>query len=581
MRDVRVLAALALVACGTQGTQGESDGATPADAEARADARRGDAAGVLGHHDAGMGADASPRADAMSAVEARGSVEASPDAGIADVTVLPDVATHDDASARDAGAPTPDAGAWGTPVDGGPLFSGPTVNGTVTVNRSMDAGAIGEGFAGFSFEKTHMTNGSFTGQNTAIINLFNLVGPTVLRIGADDVDNCMWDPTAAAGGGAPPYSHNIGTADVDDLAAMIAATSARVIYGVNFNSASPMNSAEEAAYATSKLGASIYGFEIGNEINRYGSWASLETKWNSFATAILAAVPGAHFIGPAAGGGDALSLTTPFAESEKNNSLILLTQHYYAGTANQNQPTSYYVDRLLTVDPDPPTSQDGLIGTLTTTNTAATSNSIPVGFRLGECNTFADHGQEGVSNALISALWSLDFMFTSAKYGAGGVNFHGGEAGMDGNTPFYYSPILETNGVVTAATPLFYGMLLFTLAGPGQSVVTTATAGDLDFTAYAIERTDGSTSVVLDNKDTTSEVLATVNVGAPVASASAIYLQGPGPASLTATSGITLAGAGITADGVWGRQAPYALSTSGDTFTVLVPPASAALVRIP
>ena len=122
------------------------------------------------------------------------------------------------------------------------------------------------------------------------------------------------------------------------------------------------------------LGASVYGFEIGNEINRYGSWATLRPTWESFATAILAAAPSAHLIGPAAGGGDALSLTTPFAKNEVKQSLVLLTQHYYAGTANQNT-NPYYVNRLLTVDPDPPTSQDGLIGTLTTTNAAAITES--------------------------------------------------------------------------------------------------------------------------------------------------------------------------------------------------------------
>jgi hypothetical protein len=360
---------------------------------------------------------------------------------------------------------------------------------------------------------------------------------------------------------------------------MLIAAQARVIYGVNFHTATPANSAAEAAYVATHLGASVYGFEIGNEINRYGSWATLRPTWESFATAILAAAPSAHLIGPAAGGGDALSLTTPFANNEVKESLILLTQHYYAGTANQNTGP-YYVSRLLTVDPDPPTSQDGLIGTLTTTNSAAVTNKIPDGFRLGECNTFSDHGENGVSNALISALWSLDFVFTSAKYGASGVNFHGGEAGMDGTTPFYYSAITETNGVVTGVAPLFYGMLLFNLAGPGQALATTAAAGNIDFTAYAIARSDGATSVVLDNKDTTNAVRATVDVGTAVASASAIYLQGPTPASLTATSGMTLAGAGITPGGRWDRNPPYALSTSGSTVSVLVPPASAALVLV-
>jgi hypothetical protein len=46
-------------------------------------------------------------------------------------------------------------------------------------------------------------------------------------------------------------------------------------------------------------------------------------------------------------------------------------------------------------------------------------------------------------------------------------------------------------------------------------------------------------------------------------------------------TGITLAGAAITADGEWKREPPYALTASGDSFSVLVPPASAALVHAP
>jgi hypothetical protein len=499
------------------------------------------------------------------------SAEASTSDGSSDV-----FSTGPGTSVVDGGTKLGDSG-WGTAVDGGPGFSGPTVAGTVSVNRGTPAGVIGPGFAGFSFEKTHMTNGTFTGTNAALIALFNLVGPTVLRIGADDVDNCTWVPSALPGGGAPPYSKSIGTVDVDDLGDMLKATGAKVIYGVNFFSDDPPNSAAEAAYVTNTLGSTVFGFEIGNEINRYGSWTTLQPEWQSFATAIHAMAPGAPLIGPAAGGGDALSLTTPFAENEgTGQELVLLTQHYYAGTAGTDTAT---VARLLTVDPDPPTSQDGLIGTLTTTNSAAVTYKIPDGFRLGECNTFSAHGENGISNALISALWSLDFMFTSAKNGASGVNFHGGEAGMDGNTPFYYSPITETNGVVTDVAPLYYGMLLFTLAGSGQGLATTATAGAVDFTAYAIELADGSTSVVLDNKDSTNGVQATVDVGAAVGSSSAIYLQGPSPASLTSMSGITIAGAGITPTGVWNRNPPYALKTSGNTVSVLVPPASAALVR--
>ena len=469
--------------------------------------------------------------------------------------------------------------AWGTPVSGSPPFSGPTVTGTVTVEPSTSVGTIGSGFAGFSFEKTHLSNSTFVGMNAALIELFKLLGPTVARIGADDVDKCTWVPTAPAGGGAPPYSRSIGTADVDGLAAFAKATGARIIYGLDYSSNNPSNSAAEAAYAQNALGANLYGFEIGNEINRYGTWpGTLKSQYDSIANAVLTAAPGAKLVGPAAGGGDALSLTTPFAADEASKNLVLLTQHYYAGTAGKLPDAQDYVSILLNLNQS--TSQTGYVGTVQTTNTAAVSNRIPDGYRVGECNTLAGHGQDGISNALISALWGLDFMFTTAEHGASGVNFHGGETGMDGSAPFYYSPIEETNGVVTAANPLFYGMLLFSLAGTGDELATTAVAGNLTFNTYALARTDGALSVVLSNKDTSEGVKATVNVGRSVTSASAIYLQGPAPASLTSMTGITLAGAGISAAGAWNRQPPYALASSGNTFSVMVPPASAALVRV-
>ena len=447
----------------------------------------------------------------------------------------------------------------------------------MTVTRGSNAGTVGPGFAGFSYEKTHMTNSSFTGTNAALIALYQLVRPTVMRIGADDVDKCTWVPTAQPQVTQGSFSRSIGTVDVDALAAFTAATGARVIYGVNYNSDNPTNSAEEATYALGKLGSSIYGFEIGNEINRFGSWPSgLQTQWESIANAILTSSPTANLIGPAAGGGDEASLTAPFAAAEKGKNLILLTQHYYAGTANTSTATVANLQKL-----DTRSGTAGLPETLQDTNTAAVTNKIADGWRIGEGNTFAGHGQDGVSNALISALWGIDFMFDVALNGGSGVNFHGGEKGMDGSTPFYYSPIEELDGVVTNANPLFYGMVLFNLVGSGQVLTTTATAGaDAYFTAYSVLRSDGTLMVVLDNKDDTNGVNATVDVGATVTSASAIYLNGPTPASLTSETGITLAGGGIGKDGSWNSTAPYAMTASGTKVSVPVPPASAVLVQV-
>jgi hypothetical protein len=220
-----------------------------------------------------------------------------------------------------------------------------------------------------------------------------------------------------------------------------------------------------------------------------------------------------------------------------------------------------------------------LLGELGPLSGAATSNKLRDGFRYTETNSFVDHGTPGVSNALGAALWSIDHMLTGSEHGSAGVNFHGGGPGQDLKhlNGFAYTPIDEADSKVTAAEPVFYGMLLVSLAGTGDMLATTAKAGALNFSAYAIAQSDGSTNVVIVNKDATTGVTAAVDVGVPVGQASAIYLQGP---ALTATTGWTLAGNGVSPAGAWNPNPPFALPSSGNVVTVIVPAASAALVHV-
>jgi hypothetical protein len=200
---------------------------------------------------------------------------------------------------------------------------------------------------------------------------------------------------------------------------------------------------------------------------------------------------------------------------------------------------------------------------------------------MDENNTCSGHGQQGLSDTFISGLWAIDYMFEVAKRGGSGVNFEGDENGMDGTVLFYYEPLKESGGVVVAVQPEYYGMLLFTQAGTGSMVSATVTTSAQYFTAWAIKADDGFTSVVLNNRSDSSGVNATVDLGAAVSSASAIYLQGTPAGSLTAPAGsVTLAGAQVTVAGMWNRNPPYIQTTSGNTVSVYLPPASAALVRV-
>ena len=461
---------------------------------------------------------------------------------------------------------------WGTPVAGGP--SGTGVTATVTVNTGTTVGTVGPKFVGFSYEKTHITNASLTSSNKKLIGLYKLLGTPTVRLGANDVDQSNWGGT----GNAPsspqgqPFTHTIVSGMVDQFCGFLQATGSQSIYGVNFQSGNVTQSTAEATYVMSKCASSIWGIELGNEIDKYGSWSAQKQKWETLGTS-LTGISGVSIIGAAAEWSAASSFTAPFTADESakfGDKLRLITNHYYNAGANTSDATASTLQNLKSI----------ITSIADTVNAAAVKAKVPDGWRYGEANTFWGHGQMGVSDTIIAALWSLDFMYLTAEHGGNGIDWHGGEVGQDGTRPFYYAAVAESGGMVTGVQPLFYGLLLFATAGTGPVLSTTVSSSNSNFTAYAVKGS-GYNSVVLVNRNATMGVTATVNVGAPVSSASAIYLQGTPAGSLSAGAGqVTLAGSTVTTDGVWARGAPYMQATSGNTVTVYVPPVTAALVRV-
>ena len=90
-----------------------------------------------------------------------------------------------------------------------------------------------------------------------------------------------------------------------------------------------------------------------------------------------------------------------------------------------------------------------------------------VAYRVAEINSAAGRGVERVSDTAGSALWALDAMFTAARHGAVGVNFHNAEVRAflhpeQGNA--YYNPIRYDPGPARGApspAPMYYALLLF------------------------------------------------------------------------------------------------------------------------
>lgn len=460
---------------------------------------------------------------------------------------------------------------WGTPVSGGPTGTGTAA--TVVVDPDTSIGTIGTDFVGLSFEKTHMMNGSLTSGNAGLIALFKLLGSPLTRIGANDVERCSWTGMGPAPSqpNGQPFSTKLTSGGVDQFCGFLAAAGSKAIYGVNFQLGNVTASAAEVAYVQSQCAASILGIEIGNEPDKFGTWVSQEADYQKFADAILA-TPGTMLVGPACTSKAATQFSAPFADSiaaKYPGKLAVLAQHSYVAAANSSGCSV----------PNLQVTTTALTDIFDTIHAAAVKNNLPA-WRMDENNTCSGHGQQGVSDTFISSLWAIDYMFEVAKRGGNGINFHTSENGMDGTVPFYYQPLKEDKGVVVQVQPEYYGLLLFTEAGAGSLVSTKLTTSAQYFTAWAI-KANGFTSVVLNNRNATTAISATLNFASAASSASAIYLEPTPAGSLTAAAGnVKLAGATVSAAGDWPRNAPFVQTVSGNNVSVFVPAASAALVRV-
>lgn len=424
---------------------------------------------------------------------------------------------------------------------------------TVTVSNSSTKTSINSTFAGLSYEKSKMSSQSFNANNTAYVTLLKRLGPSIIRIGGNSVDQTQWDPT-----GPGSVSGKVSPADIDRLAGFAKATGWKVLYGVNYKTSTPAAAAQEAKYAAKALGSNLYAFEIGNEPDIYKiSVATFEKGWEIFDAAILASVPNAVLSGPASAYNFA-NFTVPFAKVEASH-IALLTQHYYRG--NGLSPTST-MDVLLSPNPK-------LIAELNTLATTAHTDHIARGFRLTEANSFYHGGAPGVSNAFGSALWAIDFLFQNAMNGSSGINFHGGGAS--------YSPLNDKNGTITGVQPLYYGMYLFSMAANGTLMNANINSSNVALSAYAVKGVNGSTFVILNNKDKTQTFDVTMIFPTAFTQGKAILLTGP---SLTSTSGITLGGAAIATNGSWSPTVKIPVVLSGDKGTISIPPGSAELIEM-
>jgi hypothetical protein len=451
----------------------------------------------------------------------------------------------------------------------------------ITIASSTTGTALTASSPGLSFEASDLALPGFTSGNLAAY--LKTLGQSVIRIGGNTVDQTYWTST-----GATPPSWSTATitpADLTALAGLAHASGWKIILGVNFKQYNPANAADEAKYAAAALGSSLQAIEIGNEPNLYSKYESTPSQFfpdfESYVSAIKAAVPGVPIEGDDDGGAPNASFQNSFVSAEsglKSPDITELTSHYYPLTSS-------------TCGGSPTVS--ALLGTSSRNNelaiadeAVAAANKLKVPAVLDEGNSVVCEGQQNVSDVYAAALWEIDDQLVTAREGVQGDYEHGTVVQCDSAKPLfmYYTPLCAptaadvTSGTL-AAQPEYYGLAAVHEIGTGNFLNLT-NSDYANVRAYAVVHADGTVTVVLDDvQDPASNGASTLQLdfGQSFTSGTSYSLSA---SSLTAKTGITLGGQSVQSNGTLAAPKTTPVAVSGSTLTVTVPAGSTTILTL-
>jgi hypothetical protein len=324
---------------------------------------------------------------------------------------------------------------------------------------------------------------------------------------------------------------------LEQFSGFLKATGWSVIWSLNFAQGTVDEAVDEARAVASVLGSRLLAVELGNEVDAYQkpfrnppyTYEVFRKEYDEWHTAIVNAVPGLPFAAPDT------AADVDWVErmaKDANGKVQLLTTHYRGAQSHGT------VEQLLHPDPR-------LIGNLERLRTAWRESRIP--WRMCETNSFFGGGRPGVSDTFVAALWTLDYMLLLASYGCSGVNIETGvnQLGFISS----YSPIQDDGNHRNSAGAPYYGMLTFTLARQRCTELYPLEVPDSlhDLSAYVLGAAGKVRSVVVVNRGVSDARVSVAALGLN-RQLNAIRLQAP---SASSTSGITLAGSEVDANGKW------------------------------
>lgn len=365
------------------------------------------------------------------------------------------------------------------------------VSAQVSVDWRKQVSSIPEDMLGLSYESYQLAAPDFfSAANTELIALFrNLTPHGILRLGGNLSEYTEWAPDDPPTAPAVPFQAigpdpssgkkiphvPVTPQAVQNLRDFLDATGWRAIYGLNLALAVPERAAAEAKFVAATLGSRLVAFQIGNEPDHYVlnklrpasySFHDYFAEWTKVHSAVLEAVPSAHFAGPDVA--EDIAWVAQFAKAAPP-SVSMLTGHRYAEGPPSDPAVT--LDRLLAPDPS-------FVHRLAETEAISRRARIP--FVMAETNSCYKAGKQGVSDVFGSALWAVDYFLQLAQAGERGAYFHGGANG-------WYTPIAGGSGKPFEPRPIYYGLQMCSRLQGSQLAEARVTARSANVSVYALQ----------------------------------------------------------------------------------------------
>ncbi len=457
-----------------------------------------------------------------------------------------------------------------------------TSNVTISANyNGQSKTAIPLDFAGLSFEMDDLeaTPAIFSGQSTALATLIQTLGVKNIRIGGNT-------------GETATYPSDANAADMNDFCQLVGANLEWLVPAkANYNAATYSAFAGRMITDKNSKGQTFNTyFEIGNEADIGTGALSQSTYDSEFSTYITDMLGTVGSAGQVSGADVAkyYSWSTELATNshyapggDRYANVGIITGHNYIFGSSTSQTSvntavaamlnSNAINKYKTVISEYP-------------STAQANSHLS---RVSETSSFSNGGYPGASNAFAAALFAADYMGYMATDSGGavsGVNFHnvGGTGNYNAIVPYKPSTSYSVQGEG-------YGMLAFAGLGGGFPVpVTVSSSPSINLTAYAVAHTTGAERLLIINKTygssaaTASITLSPGKTGDPFTVASVAFLTAPGDINTRpfATTGMTLGGQSIAADGTFTLNYDLTVNAVNGQFTFSLPAAEAAVVYL-